>query len=134
MLLRAIFIGPVLLLAACSTQSSGYKKPAKPVIKYEQNSSRIVPVNSIESSNNPCIDHFNFLRQAKDSKYQDFSRQYINVSEGFAFLRTNKNIMDASAREVYDMNLNMKLETLCTKVNYAGFQVIRQKLKELSSI
>lgn len=134
MLLRAIFITPVLLMTACSSNLSPHKSTSKPVIKYAKENSRIVPVNSISSSSNQCVDNFNFLRQAGDPKYNDFSKQYIKVGNGYNFLNVNKNIMDADAKEVYAMKLDMKLDTLCSKVNYAGYQVIRQKIKELGDI
>lgn len=134
MLLRAFAISPVLFLAACSVQSSGDKAQTKPAVQYKRENSKIVPVNAIASSNNQCVDHFNFLRQAKDKKYQGYSQQYVDISNGYTFLNVNKNIMDTDAKEVYTMTLNMKLDTLCTKVNYTGFQLIRQKIKALSAV
>ena len=136
MLLRVIVIIPVLLLAACSTQSQSVKGKKQPnsVVQYINGNSKIVPINAIASSSNQCVDHFNFLRQVKDSKYQEFSRQYVEISNGYTFLNVNKNIMNSDAKEVFTMNLNMKLDTLCTKVNYTGFQVIQQKIKELIGV
>lgn len=134
MLLRVIFITPVLLMTACSSNLFSVKPSPKPVVKYAKESSRIVPVKSISSSNNQCVDNFNFLRQASDPQYNVFSQQYIKVGNGYNFLNVNKNIMDADAKEIYTMKLDMKLETLCSKVNYAGYRVIRQKIKELGDI
>lgn len=137
MLLRSIPLLSVIFLAACSTNAvkhASVKQSPKPVIKYAQNNSRIVPVNSVASSNNPCVDHFNFLRQAGDDKYQKYSRDYIQIGDGYSFLNTNKNIMNGDAKRVYTNTLDMKLNTLCSEVNYAGFQVIQQKINALSNI
>ena len=137
MLLRSIPIFSVIFLAACSTTSvkhTATKQSPAPTIKYAQNASRIVPVNSVASSNNLCVDHFNFLRQAGDDKYQKYSRDYIQIGDGYSFLNTNKNIMNGDAKRVYTNTLDMKLNTLCSEVNYAGFQVIQQKINALSNI
>ncbi|TBL95873.1 hypothetical protein EYY95_00005 [Hafnia alvei] len=137
MLLRSISLLSVIFLAACSTNAvkhNSVKQSPKPTIKYSQNNSRIVPVNSVASSNNPCVDRFNFLRQAGDDKYQKYSRDYIQIGDGYSFLNTNKNIMNGDAKRVYTNTLDMKLNTLCSEVNYAGFQVIQQKINALSNI
>lgn len=137
MLLRSIPLFSAIFLAACSTTAvkhSSVKQSPKPTITYAQNASRIVPVNTVASSNNSCVDHFNFLRQAGDDKYQKYTREYIQISDGYRFLNTNKNIMNGDAKRVYTNTLDMKLNTLCSEVNYAGFQVIQQKINALSNI
>ena len=61
MVLRLDAFLSAIFLAGCSSNT----------INYSQNNSRIVPVNSVVSCNNPCIDHFNFLGQAGDDQYQN---------------------------------------------------------------
>ncbi|WP_367300394.1 hypothetical protein [Hafnia alvei] len=137
MLLRSIPLLSFIFLAACSANSvkhASVKQSPKPTIKYAQNNSRIVPVNAVASSNNLCVDHFNFLRQAGDDKYQKYSRDYIQIGDGYSFLNTNKNIMNGDAKRLYSNTLDMKLNTLCSEVNYAGFKVIQQKINALSNI
>lgn len=131
---KVSLISTVMLLAACSSSIPGQSSNARPLIHYAQNSSKIITVNSIASTGNQCVDNFNFLKQAGDQNYQEFSRQYITVGEGYDFLNKNKNIMDNDARQVYTMKLDMKLDTLCSKVNYTGYRVVQQKLKELKGI
>lgn len=103
-------------------------------MKYAANNSRIVPATAISSSNNVCVDRFNFLRQAGDDKYQKYSRDYVQIGDGYRFLATNKNIMSEDAKRVYSGTLEMKLDMLCSEVNYAGYQIIQQKIKSLSTI
>ncbi|WP_380184353.1 hypothetical protein [Kalamiella sp. sgz302252] len=147
MLLRVLPIMAVVLLSACSsgtnkhaaTKTSGETKQTaavnpQPVIKYSRGNSKIVPVNPVISSNNQCVDHFNFLRQAGEKKYHKYSQDYIKIGEGYSFLNVNKNIMDNDAKRVYTMKLDMKLDTLCSVVNYAGYKVIQEKIKELYDI
>lgn len=137
MLLRAAPLLTVFVLAACSTtpvKNNATKQNPSPAVKYEKNNSRIVPVNPVASSNNQCVDYFNFLRQAGNDKYQKYSREYILIGDGYTFLNTNKNIMNSDAKRVYSNALDMKLNTLCSEVNYTGFQVIQQKINALSSV
>lgn len=134
MLTKALLISPVLMLAACSSHFSGHYDTARPQVHYARDNSKMVKVNAVSATGNQCVDNFNFLRQAGDERYQDFSRQYITVGNGYTFLNRNKNIMDNDARRIYTMKLDMKLDTLCSRVNYAGYQVIQQKIKELHGI
>ncbi|CNI60562.1 hypothetical protein [Yersinia pekkanenii] len=137
MLLRIVPLLSVIFLAACSSSAVKHtetEKNAQPVVKYAQNNSKIMPVNALVSSNNLCVDRFNFLRQAGNDKYQKFSRDYIQINDGYRFLNTNKNIMNGDAKRVLTHTLDMKLDTLCSEVNFAGFQVIRQKISALSDI
>lgn len=136
MIFRVIPITSMFFLAACSSslvKQPEIKKNAAP-IKYSRQSSSIVPVNSVASSNNQCVDNFNFLRQSQDDKYQKYSQDYIKVGDGYRFLSTNKNIMDSDAKRVYTMKLEIKLNTLCSEVNYAGYQHIQKKISELNDI
>lgn len=137
MLLRSIPLLSIILLSACSTNTVKHteaKQNFSSKIKYAQNNSQIVPVDTISSSNDKCIDHFNFLHQAKDDKYKNYSREYIQISDGYRFLKTNKNIMSGDAKRVYTNTLDMKLKTLCSEVNYAGFQAIQQRINVLNNI
>ncbi|MBS0849577.1 hypothetical protein [Citrobacter sp. JGM124] len=133
MYLKSLFIVSVLFLTACSSNTVT-RTADKPVVQYARENSTIVPVNSIESTSNSCVDNFNFLRRAGDSQYERLSSNYIKVNDGFHFLRVNKNIMGEDAKRIYTMNLNMKLDTICSEVNYASYQLIQKKIKDLSNI
>ncbi|WP_157737598.1 hypothetical protein [Kosakonia cowanii] len=134
MFLKAIFISPILLLAACSSPFMQHNDYEHPLVHYARNSSKIITINTVASTGNPCVDNFNFLRSAGDDRYPNFSDQYITIGNGYSFLNTNKKIMDKDARQVYTMKLDMKLDTLCSKVNYAGYQLVQKKMKELKNI
>jgi len=135
MLSKIVLMSSLVLLSACSQGNKLLNDRANGSFagKYTKTST-LVPINSIQSSQNICVDNFNFLRSAKSDKYQDYSRDYIKVGSGYTFLNVNKNIMGNDAKEVYTMNLDMKLDTLCTKVKYSSYQFIRGKILELSSI
>lgn len=133
MYLRAIPVVSVLFLAACSSGTVSHTAD-KPVVAYAKENSTIVPVKSVASTNNTCVDNFNFLRRAGDSQYERLSRNYIKVNDGFHFLRVNKNIMGEDARRIYTMNLDMKLDTICSEVNFASYKLIQEKIKELNNI
>lgn len=143
MFLKLLPITSLLLMTACSSYpgsnttnrtAENQEGDSTQAEKYSRGRSPLVPVNAIASSNNLCVDNFNFLRQAKSSQYQNYSQHYIKIGDGYKFLNTNKNIMGSDAKEVYTMELDMKLDTLCKKVNYAGYNVIKQKIKELYGI
>lgn len=130
MYLKSISVVSVLFLAACSSGTTTHTAD-KPIVTYATESSAIVPVNSVASTSNTCIDNFNFLRRAGDSEYGRLSANYIKINDGFNFLRVNKNIMGEDAKRIYTMNLDMKLDTVCSEVSYVSYQLIQQKIKEL---
>lgn len=141
MILKLFPVTSLILLAACSSYSghrvadeTATSKNNTPAAKYASSRNPLTPVNAIASSNNRCVDDFNFLRQAGGEKYQKYSQDYIKIGEGYRFLNTNKNIMGSDAKEVYTMKLDMVLDTLCTRVNYAGFEVVKEKIKEINVI
>ncbi|HGJ5873529.1 MULTISPECIES: hypothetical protein [Arsenophonus] len=89
---------------------------------------------TIASSNNECVDRFNFLKEANGGKYQQYSNDYNKISRDYTFLNVNKNIMDKDSKELLSMTLSTKLDTLCSKVQFSGFQSVKEKVKALSSI
>lgn len=141
MILKLLPVTSLALLAACSSYGGphGPDKTAKnkintPAADYASSRSPLTPVNTISSSSNACVDNFNFLRQAGSQQYQRYSQDYIKIGDGYRFLNTNKNIMGDDAKAVYTMKLDVKLDTLCSMVNYASYQVIKAKIKELYGI
>ncbi len=88
----------------------------------------------IASTNNACVDGFNFLKGVSHGQFDTYSTDYSKISQNYSFLNTNKEIMDKDSRELLSMTLNKKLDTLCMKVQYAGFEGVKNKLKQLSDI
>lgn len=133
MYLKFIPIVSVFFLASCSSGTNTHTTD-KPIVRYFKESSAIVPVNSVASTSNTCVDNFNFLRRAGDSEYDRLSKNYIKVNDEFNFLRVNKNIMGEDAKRIYTMNLDIKLDAICSEVSYISYQLIQKKIKELSNI
>lgn len=127
----------ILLLSACSTGTPKHVAPAArstPSVAYSDGKSKMTPVRSIAFSRNTCVDPINFLRPSGDDKYQKYSKDYIEIFKDFSFLSDNKDIMDGDARRVFINTLDMKLKTLCSDVNYAGFTLLQRKIHALSNI
>lgn len=137
MLLRFSPLAMMLLLSACSTDAPkhvAHSASTSPSVEYSDGKSKITPVRPFASSRNTCVDRFNFLRQAGDDRYQKYSKDYIEIGKGFNFLSANRDIMDTDARRVFTNTLDMKLKTLCSDVNYAGFTLVQHKISALSNI
>lgn len=89
---------------------------------------------TIASTNNACVDGFNFLKNVNQLQYSQYSNNYTQINQDFTFLSINKNIMDKDAKEFLSMALSKKMDTLCAKVQYAGFIGVKDKVRVLSSI
>ncbi|HEO9694312.1 TPA: hypothetical protein QIM62_004838 [Klebsiella aerogenes] len=141
MVLKQLPVISLAFLVACSPHggnnaavNSLVKNKKTPTERYISKKNPLTPVNSISSSNNRCVDDFNFLRLTGSKQYQKYSHDYVKIGDGYKFLNQNKNIMGGDAKDVYTMKLDVKLDTLCTRVNYEGYQVIKEKIKELYGI
>lgn len=86
------------------------------------------------STNNKCLDDYNFLREEHYSQYPQYAEDYKKISQGFSFLNANGNIMDKDAKKIYMMELKMKLTKLCSKIQYSSFILINEKKRKLSDI
>ncbi|CAK9885959.1 MAG: hypothetical protein XXXJIFNMEKO3_02383 [Candidatus Erwinia impunctatus] len=142
-----LIIGAVCVLSACSTtppkkgaQKASSQKVANTASsntakqQYMERQGAVFNGVTIASTNNPCVDHFNFLKETNAESYQGYSQQYSKISQNYTFLNVNKNIMDKDAKENLTMTLNMKLDTLCSKLQYSGYQVVKDRIKSLSDI
>lgn len=87
----------------------------------------------IASTRNACVDGFNFLKGMNQNQFGLYSEDYNRINQNYTFLNVNKEIMDKDSREVLSMTLNKKLDTLCTKVQYAGFIGVKDRIKELNA-
>lgn len=129
-----------LLLTACSapvketqsaTTTANVNRAAESYVNNKQSLFRGV---TIASTNNACVDGFNFLKGINQSEYSQYSSHYIKINQDFTFLNTNKEIMGKDAKEYLSMALSQKMDTLCAKVEYAGFIGVKDKVKALSGI
>lgn len=88
----------------------------------------------IASTRNACVDGFNFLKGLNQGQFDNYSADYSKINQNYTFLNINKEIMDKDSKELLTMTLNKKLDTLCAKVQYAGFIGVKDRLKGLSDI
>ncbi|CAK9886921.1 MAG: hypothetical protein XXXJIFNMEKO3_03371 [Candidatus Erwinia impunctatus] len=145
----ALLVCTAFALSACSTQ--GTKGPnvqiqPAPVAatpaktgsvvseQYVQRKGAIFSGVTIASTKDQCIDNFNFLKNADLEQYREYTEEYNTINQGYSFLNINKDIMGKDARRVYTMALNIKLETLCSKLQYSGFEAVRKKIEGLSAL
>lgn len=141
MILKMLPVTALLLLSACSSWNTGKtqarssaEKSAVPAQTYASERNQLVSVKSIASANNKCVDNFNFLRQASSDRYHKYSQDYIRIGDEYKFLNVNKNIMGSDAKDVFALKLDMKLDALCNKVDYTGYQIIKKKMQNLQDI
>lgn len=142
-----------LALAACSSVpqkkvTSTISKPTAPktatvstnnetnlaATAYAQNKQSISQGIVIASTRNACVDSFNFLKGLNQGQFDNYSADYSKINQNYTFLNINKEIMDKDSKELLSMTLNKKLDTLCAKVQYAGFIGVKDRLKVLSDI
>lgn len=128
---KSITLLSIILLAGCASDESQQSGNLIRSTNLENNP--ITPVNTIQSTGNSCADNFNFLKLSNYSNYQSLSERYIEINNGYKFLKENREIMGEDARRIYTMNLDMKLDTICSEVESISFQLIQDKIKSLNN-
>lgn len=133
----------VLLLSACTGNKNTPKERVSAASASSANAPQGVAAERrspffdgivIASTNNACIDKFNFIRGTDTSTYKNYSDDYSKIGEGYKFLNINKNIMGKEAKEIYTMQLDLKLDTLCAKAHYTSYQIVKEKMRNLANI
>ncbi|WLI75224.1 hypothetical protein Q5705_11485 [Kosakonia sp. H02] len=131
------------LLSACAGNSANKNRPSSAVSDNTAKGSQTAIAERkspffdgivIASTNNPCIDQFNFIRGTNTDTYKNYSADYTKIGDGYRFLNINKNIMGKEAKEIYTMQLDLKLDTLCAKAHYTSYQIVKEKMRNLSNI
>ncbi|ETO41106.1 hypothetical protein X965_14660 [Morganella sp. EGD-HP17] len=95
---------------------------------------KLLPKEIIPSSTNSCIDDMALLKQTSYSAYQDRVRQYGELMNEYHFLRRNSEIMDKDTKQYLSDILEVKRDTLCSKIKFNVFQSIKKKTAELTAI
>ncbi|WP_228075703.1 hypothetical protein [Providencia alcalifaciens] len=81
------------------------------------------------STRNVCVDSFNILKGLNQGQFDNYATDYNKIHQNHTFLNSNKEIMDEDSKILLSMMLNKKWDTLCVKVQYAGFNGIKNDLK-----
>lgn len=129
-----------LLLTACSSPMKQTRSATPEVVgnraaeSYVSKKQELYRGVTIASSSNACVDGFYFLKGLNEPQYSQYSRGYTQINQDYTFLSTNKEIMDKDSKEFLSMALSRKMDTLCAKVQYAGFVGVKEKVKALSGI
>ncbi len=85
---RTIIAGLAGLLCACSaTQNAGKSAKSNYI---DKKSSLYVNGVTIPSTNNACVDQFTFLKGTSVNEYNDYSRSYTTIGDGYRFLNVNQ--------------------------------------------
>lgn len=127
---KSITLLSIILLAGCASDES--QQSGNLIRSTNMANNPITSVNTIQSTGNSCADNFNFLKLSNYSNYESLSKRYIDINNGYKFLKENREIMGDDARRVYTMNLDMKLDTICSEVELISFQLIQDKIKSLN--
>lgn len=133
-------VGAVVLLSSCASSDYVRKENAEKKMQvqnaqqkaYVARKTSLTYGNSVPPSGNTCIDNFSFLKEAGNSAYGDYTRDYARINSGYVFLNKNRNIMDGTAKEMYAQALNMKLDALCARVKYSGFELVKNRISTLN--
>lgn len=128
----------VAILAGCSGISARQTAltPEKTVAETSNQNTdvKLLPKEIIPSSTNSCIDDMTLLKQTNYNTYLDRVKQYGELMNEYHFLRRNSEIMDRDTKQYLSDILEVKKDTLCSKIKFNVFQSIKKKAATLTAI
>lgn len=128
----------VTILAGCSGMSSrkAALTPEKTVAETSNQNTdvKLLPKEITPSSTNSCVDDITLLKQTNYNTYLDRVKQYGELMNEYHFLRRNSEIMDRDTKQYLSDILEVKKETLCSKIKFNVFQSIKEKAATLTAI
>lgn len=95
---------------------------------------KLLPKEIMPSSTNSCIDDMTLLKQTSYNIYLDRVKQYSELMNEYHFLRRNSEIMDKDTKQYLSDILDVKRDTLCSKIKFNVFQSIKKKAAALTAI
>lgn len=75
-----------------------------------------------------CLDKIEHFRKIDHQNYKNFKAEYDIIIDGFNFLEQNANIMTAETKRIYEMKMDVHINLLCTKLQYSGYKIMKEKL------
>ncbi len=78
-----------------------------------------------------CLDQIEVLKVHVPNKSDEFIRDYKRIIEQQVFLIQNIEVMDKDSFVYLSSSLQMKLETLCNKIEFTNFTVTKQRTQAL---
>lgn len=128
----------VATLAGCSGMSARKTAltPEKTVAETSNQNTdvKLLPKEIIPSSTNSCVDDMTLLKQTNYNTYLDRVKQYGELMNEYHFLRRNSEIMDRDTKQYLSDILEVKKDTLCSKIKFNVFQSIKKKAATLTAI
>lgn len=128
----------VTTLAGCSGMSARQTilSPEKTAAETSNQNTdvKLLPKEIIPSSTNSCVDDMTLLKQTNYNTYLDRIKQYGELMNEYHFLRRNSEIMDRDTKQYLSDILEVKKDTLCSKIKFNVFQSIKKKAATLTAI
>ncbi len=141
--MKAIKIITLSLLVTALAGCSGLSRKPSPQAPQAETTAETVSANTetkllpkeiIPSSTNTCIDDMTLLKQTSHDLYLDRVKQYSELMNEYHFLRRNSEIMDKDTKQYLSDILEVKRDTLCSKIKFNVFQSIKKKTAALTAI
>lgn len=95
------------------------------------NNKIIAILDSFKEKNLHCLEQIETLKINKSDKQNNLIYDYKRIIEQQHFLTRNQDVMDNDSFTYLSNSLMMKLETLCNKIEFTNFSIIKDRTQSL---
>lgn len=81
-----------------------------------------------------CVNNFELLKGLNESKYEEFKKQFDQLNASYMYYAANNNILDRDPKEVIPLELDGKLNTVCTRVKNEVYLEVQKRMNKINDI
>ncbi|EGF1422354.1 hypothetical protein IB305_004759 [Salmonella enterica] len=81
-----------------------------------------------------CVNNFELLKGLNESKYEEFKKQFDKLNASYMYYAANNNILDRDPKEIIPIELDGKLNTVCTRVKNEVYLEVQKRMNKINDI
>ncbi|HBM0248214.1 hypothetical protein NA256_22745 [Salmonella sp. NW805] len=81
-----------------------------------------------------CVNNFELLKGLNEKKYEEFKKQFDKLNASYMYYAANNNILDQDPKEIIPLELDGKLNTVCTRVKNEVYLEVQKRMNKINDI
>lgn len=81
-----------------------------------------------------CVNNFELLKGLNENKYEEFKKQFDKLNASYMYYAANNNILDRDPKEIIPLELDGKLNTVCTRVKNEVYLEVQKRMSKINDI
>ncbi len=81
-----------------------------------------------------CVNNFELLKGLNESKYDEFKKQFDKLNASYMYYAANSAVLDRDPKEIIPLELDGKLNTVCTRVKNEVYLEVQKRMNKINDI